>query len=247
MKTDDLISAIAQDGALRGPSVAMRMTVALVAGGLVAGSLFVHTLGIRPDIANALQTWRFPAKVLIALSCLAAALWAAAQLARPDASRRKALFVLALPIALLAVAMACELLQSSAAHLARARRRQQLPHLHGIDPGAVGRPAGGPARGLARGRAQLTRTRRRGCRSDLWRARGNALCHPLLRRFPSVRRPLVCSRRGPGRLGRLGHRPPPAALVTRASQNSQPARALRLAFVQAWTWVQGSNHCFTHA
>lgn len=115
MKTDDLIGAIAQDGVLRGPSVAMRMTGALALGGLVAGALFVHTLGIRPDIANALQTWRFPAKVLIALSCLAAALWAAAQLARPDAHRRKALFVLALPVALLAVAMAGELLQSSAA------------------------------------------------------------------------------------------------------------------------------------
>lgn len=115
MKTDDLIGAIAQDGALRGSSVAMRMTGALAAGGLVAGALFVHTLGIRPDIANALQTWRFPTKVLIALSCFAAALWASVLLARPDAGRRKVHFALALPIALLAVAIGWELLQSPAA------------------------------------------------------------------------------------------------------------------------------------
>jgi hypothetical protein len=115
MKTDDLISAIVQDGLLHRPSVAMRVTGALTAGGLVAGVLFVHMLGIRPDIANALQTWRFPTKVLITVVSFAAALWASAQLARPDADRRKALFALALPMALLAVAMGCELLQSPAA------------------------------------------------------------------------------------------------------------------------------------
>ena len=115
MKTDDLIGAIAQDGALPRSSVAMRMTGALAGGGLVAGVLFAHTLGLRPDIANALQTWRFPTKVLIALACFAAALWASVQLARPDAGRRKVLFVLALPVAMLAVAMGWELLQSPVA------------------------------------------------------------------------------------------------------------------------------------
>jgi hypothetical protein len=112
MRTDDLIGAIAQDSTFRRSSVAMGMTGALAAGGLVAGMLFVHTLGIRPDIANALHTWRFPTKVLIALLCFAAALWASVQLARPDADRRKALFMLTLPIALLAVATGWELVQS---------------------------------------------------------------------------------------------------------------------------------------
>jgi hypothetical protein len=64
---------------------------------------------MRLDIGAALQTWRFAAKMAILLACLAAALWASARLVRPDASPRKALAALALPIALLALAVGSEL------------------------------------------------------------------------------------------------------------------------------------------
>lgn len=114
MKTDDLINAIAQDAAASLPSVAVRMAIALAIGGLIAVVLFSHVLGVRPDIAGALQTWRFTTKLVIVLACFLAALWATARLARPDADRRKALAALCLPIAMLALAIGWELATSPA-------------------------------------------------------------------------------------------------------------------------------------
>ena len=65
MKTDDLIAAIAADGVTRPPSMTRRMAVALATGGVVAGAWFMHALGVRPDIADALLTWRFATKLAI--------------------------------------------------------------------------------------------------------------------------------------------------------------------------------------
>lgn len=109
MKTDDLISAIVEDGACR-PSQAVGIAGALAAGGAVATILFALGLGVRPDILGALQTWHFLLKLTIVLTCLALALWACAQLARPDANSRKVLAVLAAAPVLLAVAAAYELM-----------------------------------------------------------------------------------------------------------------------------------------
>jgi hypothetical protein len=114
MKTDDLIGAIAADGATPPPSMTMRMGVALALGALVAGFWFLPILGVRPDIASALLTWRFLTKVAIVFSGFAAALWATARLARPDINRRSTLAVLALPLAILALAIGAELAVSPA-------------------------------------------------------------------------------------------------------------------------------------
>ncbi len=114
MNTDDLIAAIAADGAARPPSIARRMAVALAIGGLIAFALFLQRLGVRPDIAEALQTWRFTAKVSVVLVSLGVSLWAVARLARPDADQRRTLAILALPPALLALAVGGELAMSPA-------------------------------------------------------------------------------------------------------------------------------------
>jgi hypothetical protein len=114
MRTDDLIAAIAADGARRPASLAIRLGGGLAAGGLVAGALFLAQLGVRPDIADALQTWRFVAKLAILLVSLASALWASAQLARPDADLRKVLAALIVPVAVLGLAVAWELAASPA-------------------------------------------------------------------------------------------------------------------------------------
>jgi len=110
MKTEDLINAIAQDGASRSTSIAARMLIALALGGVVAASLFVYLLGARPDIIGAVQTWRFDIKMAITLACFLAALRATYELARPDADVRRALLWSALPLALLAVTVGCELI-----------------------------------------------------------------------------------------------------------------------------------------
>jgi hypothetical protein len=114
MRTDDLIEAIAADGAARPLSIAARITLALAIGGLLTGALFVAGLGVRPDFGSALQTWRFTAKVAIVLAFLAVALWATAQLARPQADGRKVLAALLLPVAMLGSAVAWELVVSPA-------------------------------------------------------------------------------------------------------------------------------------
>ncbi len=109
MKTDGLIGALVQDGATRRPSVGVRMTVALAMGGAIAVMLFALILGVRPDIGDAMQTWRFLLKLGVTVTCLAFALWACVQLARPDADLGKVLAGLAIAPALLALAFAYEL------------------------------------------------------------------------------------------------------------------------------------------
>jgi hypothetical protein len=109
MKTDDLIRALAQDGETRPPSLAWRLTTALVAGGAVAAALFALILGVRPDVASALHTWRYVLKVVVALTLSVCALWACLRLAHPDRALRDVLVVLAIAPALLLLGIGCEL------------------------------------------------------------------------------------------------------------------------------------------
>jgi hypothetical protein len=109
MNTDQIINAIVVDGTVRTLSIRARLSAALAIGGAVAGALFAASLGVRPDIAGALQTWRFDAKLAIILVCLAAAAWSAAQLARPEVDPRKALTPLLFAPALLGLAVVWEL------------------------------------------------------------------------------------------------------------------------------------------
>ncbi len=114
MNTDDLIKAIVADGAHRPFSIPARLTGALAIGGIAAGALFLASLGVRPDIADALRTWPFAAKIAILLVSFAAALWATARLTRPDADQRKVLAALLVPAVALLSAVGWELVTSSA-------------------------------------------------------------------------------------------------------------------------------------
>ena len=113
MKTDDLIRTLAEDGATRRPSLARRLTVALLAGGSVAIVLFALLLGVRPDIGSALHTWRFVLKVAVALLAYALALWACARLTSPQVGVRDTLVGLVAAPVLLAAAVGYELLTVS--------------------------------------------------------------------------------------------------------------------------------------
>lgn len=88
----------------------LRIAIAIAIGMAAAAALFMPTLGVRPDFAAALHTWRFLAKVATVLAGCLAALWATARLLYPDAEPRKELGVLALPAALLALAVGAELM-----------------------------------------------------------------------------------------------------------------------------------------
>lgn len=110
MKTEDLISALAADAALRGPSMRVRLAVALAVGGVVSATLFAFGLGVRPDIGTAMHTWRFDIKIITLLAAFLLALWAVMDLARPQARHRKVLAVVLLAPVLLAIAVGIELL-----------------------------------------------------------------------------------------------------------------------------------------
>lgn len=114
MKTDDLIKAIAEDGTTAPPPMVICVLVALAFAGMVAGTLFAQSLGVRPDIGSALLTWRFVAKLVVTLACFVSALWVAAHLSRPDADPRRALIALSPPIVLLALAIGAEVTTSPA-------------------------------------------------------------------------------------------------------------------------------------
>lgn len=109
MRTDDLIAAIVADKTASGRPPSTRLLTALVAGGGAAAILFLLSLGPRPDLVDALQTWRFLAKLAVVMTAVAAALWACAELSRPDAGAARALAALAATPALLALATGIEL------------------------------------------------------------------------------------------------------------------------------------------
>lgn len=110
MKTDDLIEALVQDAPRPRLSPARRVLGALVFGALVAAVLFAVSLGVRPDLTSALETWRFALKPILSVVCMACAWWACLQLTRPEVSPRDvAGWLLVTPI-LLGVAVLFELL-----------------------------------------------------------------------------------------------------------------------------------------
>jgi hypothetical protein len=114
MKTEELITIIAGDAGAPRPSLTARTVIALLGGGLVAAALFSTLLGIRTDLAGALQTWRFDAKLAIMLLCFATAWWVTARMMRPEADVESSIRALGLPLLALAVAVACELIGTTA-------------------------------------------------------------------------------------------------------------------------------------
>ncbi len=114
MKTKDLINAIAQDAGAKVPSLGARMSVALLLGGSIALAMLLTTLGVRPDLGAALQTWRFDAKLLIAACAFIAALLGTRALLRPDARGWRVATLLLLPLFVLGLAIGAELATSPA-------------------------------------------------------------------------------------------------------------------------------------
>ena len=83
MKTENLVAALVAD---RGPgrrSLRRAVGAALGVGLLVSLAAYLLELGVRADIAAALATWRFDAKIVLVIVALAAAFGLCVALARP--------------------------------------------------------------------------------------------------------------------------------------------------------------------
>ena len=108
MKTDQLVEALVADGTAGEPPIGRSLGLALAAGIALSLVVFFLTLGVRPDIRPALETWRFDLKIVTALLGLALAFGVVRDCARPDMPRHPLLRLLPL-LALIVAAVVVEL------------------------------------------------------------------------------------------------------------------------------------------
>ena len=109
MKTDDLIDLLAKDSS---PHWRLRPVLvgAVVAGIMIAAILFFAGIGLRSDITEAVKSDRFLFKFVVTVTLAVTATWAVYILGRPCGSLARRGLTLAIAPALLACAVAVELL-----------------------------------------------------------------------------------------------------------------------------------------
>ena len=128
MKTNDFINALAQDHAAQPQPQPLRWTflTAMAAGLGVAVVAFALTLGVRPDVASAILTWRYDFKFVVTLTLAVTSARLVWRLARPAADFRSAELALAAAPLLLFGAVLYELWAMPAEQLASARHRLEF-------------------------------------------------------------------------------------------------------------------------
>ncbi|MBB6485576.1 NrsF family protein [Rhizobium lusitanum] len=106
MKTDDLIHLLAQDAPVR-TRIGKALTMAVIAGILIAGGLFFAMIGFRADIDTAMETVRFLFKFVVTIALAVTACALVFRIGRPGASLRLwGWLLLTAPILLLAAVVA---------------------------------------------------------------------------------------------------------------------------------------------
>jgi len=114
MRTNELIAAIAADSVIQ-PTPRRALTLALIPAVVIAASLFVAVLGLRPHFLALLGEPRFLFKLLICDLLAALSGLFVLRLFRPDAAIRGALIVLAIPPVLLGIGIIAELIVTPSA------------------------------------------------------------------------------------------------------------------------------------
>ncbi len=109
MRTDDFILALSADARPSGPSLKLRVLLALAIGACVSLAVFMAMLGPRPDIVPAMRTMRFDLKFLDTLALLTPAFLLCLRMSRPEVRAGTMLMWLLAPVVLLALAVAVEL------------------------------------------------------------------------------------------------------------------------------------------
>lgn len=105
MKTDDLITRLAADSAPRHPPAAL-LWLALLLGIVLAAAAMLMTVGPRPDIATAAQTWRFVLKALIMVTLAGTTFFLLRRAIYPEGLDRAPLWtMLAAPLLLVATVL----------------------------------------------------------------------------------------------------------------------------------------------
>jgi hypothetical protein len=109
MKTDDLIAVLAADNRAMRPPVARTAAVAFLLGGAASFAVLLATLGVRPDFAEAVTTWRFDLKVTLAALAFMLGFAECVRLARPGSVNSRHSVVTWVVSALLLAAVVTEL------------------------------------------------------------------------------------------------------------------------------------------
>lgn len=108
MKTDDLIASLAADNGWRTRPVWLWLLAAMIAALPLSGSLFMMSLGVRPDIATAVHSPFFDFKFVITIALASASAALSLHMSRPEASLRGWIWLLAIPAGLLGIGIAAD-------------------------------------------------------------------------------------------------------------------------------------------
>jgi len=113
MNTDDLISRLSTDvPPVPRFATRRRLIAGVLCGALVSAVYVVLAMGVRPDIGSAMHGFSFWMKWAYTISLAVAALAMTVQLARPDSGRLRWVWVIAVPVLLLAGVGAVELVRT---------------------------------------------------------------------------------------------------------------------------------------
>ncbi|WCT74502.1 DUF1109 domain-containing protein [Sphingomonas naphthae] len=113
MNTDDLISRLAADvPPVPRHAIGRRLTIGVVMGMLVSLFYVVTMMGVRPDLQIAVHGFAFWMKWAYTISLSFAAVVVTSQLARPDSDRMRWVWLVAIPVLLLASVGVWELVRT---------------------------------------------------------------------------------------------------------------------------------------
>ena len=110
MDTDQLIRTLAADSPHRARPVGFALMLALLAAAPVSLLMFFTELGIRPDVMIAMRNPFFDLKFAVTLALASAAVTISLHLARPEASLRGFVWLLAIPAGLLVAGISGEMM-----------------------------------------------------------------------------------------------------------------------------------------
>jgi hypothetical protein len=108
VKTNDLIGLLAEDAPVR-MRLGRILTLALLIGCAVPAVLLLSTIGIRPNMASAVETARVLFKIAVTLALAIASSSVVFQIGRPGVPLKARSFALLIPLAALVIAVLAEL------------------------------------------------------------------------------------------------------------------------------------------
>lgn len=110
MQTDRLIAALAADANTTPRRIGPVLALALLAALPVSVALFMSILGMRPDVRTAMHNPFFDLKFVVTLTLAFAAIVVSLHLARPEASFDRWGWLLLLPVGVIVLGIAAEMM-----------------------------------------------------------------------------------------------------------------------------------------